>query len=307
MELERRLTRQFPGMSIEVLNAGADAYSTAHSLVNIQFRLVELNPDVILLMENINDSSVNYFGRGATPDYSNKYLQSYFLNPNLQGTRSFTGFLTQSRFLTKFGLPQMLANKPRAIHPENDFRYGLHLFSRNLSTIAAVCNLSNIELVLMSQPSSLKPDPSVSEEAFLAYNDEMENVATKEGIQFIDMYSLMGHGERFFVDKVHYSVEGVERFAEIVCSQLVLMVPRLRERQTTGSLLLGTWNGASYARTDNLDGTWAGEWVVRLESRRGGPARWQSVRSAKTRSTLARHHYWIAALYCVLSFSPITT
>lgn len=236
MELERRLAREFPDFNVEVLNAGADAYSTAHSLVNIQFRLVELDPDVILLMENINDSSVNYFLDGATPDYSNKYLQSYFLNPRLQGTLSFTGLLTQSRFLSKFGLPQMLANKPGAIHLENDYRYGLHLFSRNLANIAAVCSLSNIELVLMSQPSSLKPDPSVSEEAFLAYNDEMEKVATKEGIQFIDMYSLMGHDDRYFIDKVHYTPEGVERFAQIACSELVPMVGALRHGRAGGEL-----------------------------------------------------------------------
>ncbi len=58
----------------EVLNAGSDAYSTAQSLINIEFRLVQFEPDMIILMHNINDLTANYFGNGVTGDYSNKYM-----------------------------------------------------------------------------------------------------------------------------------------------------------------------------------------------------------------------------------------
>ncbi len=224
MALERRLKSGYQEVDFEVLNAGGDAFSTAHSLINIQFRLAEMSPDVILLMHNINDSTVNYFLDGATPDYSNKYLQSYFLNPNLQGTLSFTGFLTQSRFLSRFGLPQILANKLGDIRPENDFQYGLRLFRRNLVTIASVCRLHGIELVLLTQPSSMQEHQFVSMDAFLAYNNEIEEVATEHGVRFIDMFSKMGHDGEYFTDEVHYTPLGVERFADIVVSEMGPMV-----------------------------------------------------------------------------------
>lgn len=229
LALERRLDGRFGGVRIEVLNAGADAYSTAQSLINIQFRLVEMSPDIILLMENINDSSVNYFGSGATPDYSNKYLQSYFLNPRLQATMSVAGFLTQSRLLAKFGLPQILANKRGDIHPENDFAYGLHLFSRNLVNIADVCKRAGIRLVLLSQPSSERVDPFVSESAFIAYNKAIAKTASEQRVEFIDMYSLMGHDNQYFLDKVHYNTAGVELFAKTLAPQLTPIIGDLLE------------------------------------------------------------------------------
>ena len=187
--------------------------------------------DAGAVLHNINDSSVNYFGDGANPDYSNKYLKSYFLNPNLQGTLSLTGLLTQSRFLSKFGLPQILADKKGDIHTENDFSYGLRLFARNLVMIDAVCKLNGIELILMSQPSSMEPHDFVSETAFLAYNHEAESTARNHGNRYIDMFSKMGHEKRHFIDQVHYTPEGVERFAEIVSLELAPMVPGFRDAQ----------------------------------------------------------------------------
>ncbi len=125
----------------------------------------------------------------------------------------------------------MLANKIGDINPENDFGYGLQLFSRNLLTIGAVCKLNGIDLVLLSQPSSVREDSSVSEEAFHAYNTEIEKVATEQGIRFIDMFSKMGHDERFFFDKVHYTPEGVERFADIMFSEVSPLVSELERWQ----------------------------------------------------------------------------
>jgi hypothetical protein len=225
--LERKLREDIPGLEFEVLNAGSDAYSTAHSLVNIEFRLVEFSPDFILLMHNINDSTVNYFLNGATWDYSNKYLQSYFLNPSLQGTRSVTGFLTQSRFLARFGLPQMLANKGGDINPGNDIAEGMRLFERNILAINAICKMNGIELVLMSQATSGEPHQFVSQEVFSAYNRLIEVIAAENEIEYIDLASEMGHDKELFLDQVHYTPEGIGRLAGIVGTEMGPMIAEL--------------------------------------------------------------------------------
>ena len=79
LALEKKLSKAIGGTTIEVLNAGGSGYSTAQSLINIEFRLIEYSPDIILLMHNINDCSANFFDGGATSDYSNKYLKLQIL------------------------------------------------------------------------------------------------------------------------------------------------------------------------------------------------------------------------------------
>jgi lysophospholipase L1-like esterase len=227
MALERSITRDHGiDVPVEVLNAGSSAYSTAHSLVNIQFRLVEYAPDVILLMHNINDCTVNFFGDRAAPDYSNKYLLPYFLNPGLQGTRSIAGFLTQSRFLSRLELPKILANRDKNISIDNDYHPGLHYFRRNLISIAEICEANDILLVLMTQPHSLAPHPFMSQQAFDAYNEEILDTALDHDIVAIDMYTEFGHDLENFVDEVHYSPQGIERFANLLSQHLrPMLVP----------------------------------------------------------------------------------
>ncbi len=220
LALEKRLSEAVSGITIEVLNAGGSAYSTAHSLINIEFRLIEYSPDIILLMHNINDCSVNFFDGGATSDYSNKYLKPYFLSPSLQGTLSVGGFLTQSRFLAWIGLPQMLANKSGDLNPEADYNPGIRFFRRNIASIAGICRENRIRLILLSQPYSMKPHPFVSKGAFLAYDQVISEIAEEQEIQFIDMFSEFGHEDSYFLDEFHYSPEGIARFSDILSLKL---------------------------------------------------------------------------------------
>jgi lysophospholipase L1-like esterase len=221
--LERKLEKGFEQVSFEVLNAGSDAFSSAQSLINIEFRLVEYNPDIILLMHTVNDASVNAFNGGATPDYSNKYLQPYYLSTSLQGSLSLVGFISQSGVLSRIGLPELLANKNGDLEVVSDYSYGLHLFTRNLETIASICKLHNIDLVLLSQPAPIRTDKYttyITKGMFLDYRKAITEVAEEQGVHYIDMYDKFGHEERYFTDHIHYTPEGIERFSSILYSEL---------------------------------------------------------------------------------------
>ncbi len=198
LALEKNLSETISGVAIEVLNAGGVGYSTAQSLINVEFRLIEYSPDIILLMHNINDCSVNFFGEEITSDYSNKYLKPYFMSPSLQGSLSVSGFLTQSRFLTWIGLPQKLAGMSGDLGPEADYRPGIRFFRRNIASIAGICKENKIRLILLSQPYSMNPHPYVSKAAFLAYDQVIAEIAEEQEIDFLDMFSEFGHEDRFF-------------------------------------------------------------------------------------------------------------
>jgi lysophospholipase L1-like esterase len=221
--LEGKLENSFKPLSFEVLNAGSDAFSSAQSLINIEFRLVEYNPDVILLMHTVNDASVNAFSGGAKPDYSNKYLKPYYLSSSLQGSLSLVGFIAQSRLLSRIGLPELLADRNVDMEVVSDYDYGLHLFARNLAAIASICKLHNIDLVLLSQPAPIgtgKFTRYIPKEMFLDYRKAINEVAKEQGVYFIDMFSRFGHEERYFADHIHYTPEGIERFSSILHSEL---------------------------------------------------------------------------------------
>jgi hypothetical protein len=220
LSLEGKLSNGLPGIRVEVLNAGGSAYSTAQSLINIEFRLIEFRPDIIVLMHNINDSSVNFFDDGATFDYANKYMKSYFLSPSLQGSLSVRGFLTQSRFLAKYILPRMFVSEHHDFNPDADHSKGLRYFRRNIASIAAICRQNRVELVLLSQPYSMEPNAFVSETAFFAYDQAIEEIAIEYELDFIDMFSEFGHDESLFLDEFHYSPVGIEKFTDILFFEL---------------------------------------------------------------------------------------
>ncbi len=245
LALEKNLSETISGVAIEVLNAGGVGYSTAQSLINIEFRLIEYRPDIILLMHNINDCSVNFFGEKVTSDYSNKYMKPYFLNPALQGTLSFTGFLTQSRFLVRIGLLDVLVNKRGDLNPDADYDAGIRFFRRNIASIAGICRENKIRLILLSQPYSMKPHAFVSEKAFLAYDQVIEEIAEEQEIEFLDMFSEFGHEDKYFVDEFHYSPEGIERFSDILFVKLKPMIE--------GAVNRGTPNGATDSAASETD------------------------------------------------------
>lgn len=245
LALEKKLSEVFKGTAMEVLNSGGNGYSTAQSLINIEFRLIEYRPDMILLMHNINDCSVNFFDGGATSDYANKYLKSYFLSPSLQGTLSVSGFLTQSRFLAWLKLPQILADKSGDLNPETDYKPGIRFFRRNIVSIDGICRENNIRLILLSQPYSMEPHPFVSKAAFLAYDQVIAEIAEEKGIDFIDMFSEFGHENKYFVDELHYSPAGIQRFSDILFVRLKPMIE--------GAVNRGTPNGAAGLTASEVD------------------------------------------------------
>lgn len=46
---------------MRVYNAAVSAYSTAHSLIRLEFDILQYERDLVIVMHNVNDLTVNYF------------------------------------------------------------------------------------------------------------------------------------------------------------------------------------------------------------------------------------------------------
>jgi len=221
LSLESILNNKNDGISYEVLNAGADAYTSAHSIVNLFFRLLEYRPDIILLMHNTNDLTVNYVGDGAISDYGNKYLSSAYLALPLQATSSILGLVNQSRLLTYFNLPGAIrAYNANFMDPTKDISLGLEYFRRNIELITDICKRNGIKLVLITQPRKLTDLSFLGQEHFKAYNDVTRQVAGNGKAQIIDMFNLLGHDPSLFDGEFHFTPAGINKFAEHIADHL---------------------------------------------------------------------------------------
>ena len=94
---------------------------------------------------------------------------------------------------------------------------GSKIFERNLLSIAAICELNNIRLVFLTQPNRMNEFRYESEfDDIRRYDDIVRNVAQETDTTIVDMHSLFGHDEKYFIDSVHYTPEGIDRFSSIL-------------------------------------------------------------------------------------------
>jgi len=69
--LEDFLNSNFDSPRFEVINAGTPGWTSAESLINLQFRLLELNPDMVIIYEAVNDTFAMRMAEEGRSDYSN--------------------------------------------------------------------------------------------------------------------------------------------------------------------------------------------------------------------------------------------
>jgi lysophospholipase L1-like esterase len=237
--IERRLAERHPRYLIRVLNAGGDGYSTAHTLVNLSLRNLEIQPDIITVYENINDLSAKDFGDQITSDYANKYKSDFFLD--FRHRTGLIAALTKISRLARsvFSNINILAF-PDAGHGGGrqslgrDYRPGLQYFALNLRSIAAIAKEHGIRVLMASQPAQA----GFRYAGFAAYNETVRTIAMERGIVFVDVAAAVTGDDLFLPDAIHNTRKGVERVADVLYTpldQLVQEVIRQREQRLGGN------------------------------------------------------------------------
>ena len=238
--------------TINIVNSGMAGFSTAQSLIRLQFDLLAFHPDMITVMHNINDLMVNVFPQS---EYHSAYADKYF-DPVFARTYDIRDtFIGKLRIAVFFGRKLMdlrtiiagtVMHTPRGDLVSTMKTSSLPMtlraadeFKNNLIAIAAIAKAHNIRVVFMSQPAVFTEAeiglafgqkeynarvsyPQIAEfkSAFEYYNAIIALIARTQDVYYIDMYSRFGHDEKYFNDMVHYNVDGVHRFAEIYAHQL---------------------------------------------------------------------------------------
>jgi len=260
-ELNKNLENNtIAGKKLRCLNGAKAGYSTAQSLVRLQFDLLAFQPDMITVMNNINDLNVNFFpNQGNRTNYAEKYLAEIFADspefanmPLLRESRvlitGYRGVHNVQRTLRKW-IRKEEKGEPFIMFTNETIPLRLkEQFKRNLKSIVAIGKAHNITVVLMTEPfladqkkfeigfghedynnKIFYPQLPEFKRMLEEYNQVIEDVAAEENVPFMDMYAFMGQNQSYFIDSAHYTKEGEEQFGKIYSERLKNIVTNTLE------------------------------------------------------------------------------
>ncbi|MFZ3045362.1 MAG: SGNH/GDSL hydrolase family protein [Desulfatirhabdiaceae bacterium] len=231
--VEYLLRQHYSNPSIYVYNVGRQWYSTQHILIHYAANLRRFKPDVIIVMEAINDllhnADFSYLSfRPFRPDYG------HFYGPM---KRIMTRKTFEASLVAK--LHSFWWHTPRQILDQTDFP-GLASFQQNLNTLIDLAHLDKTGVIMMTQPNLYKDvmtDQEIARLDMLNYeaigeryqwslksaakgmsdhNTLIRKIAGDRGAALIDLEKEIPKTLDFFYDDVHYRDIAFDRVAETV-------------------------------------------------------------------------------------------
>lgn len=245
--LESRLAAARPAAKIEVLNAGVPGYTTAENLIYLGLRLVDMQPDLVVLYEGYNDFKPNRHP-GYLADYSHwRDRSAPPERPWGEGSRVVTRLRTALAGFAAGRDASVRDPRTGASLPRHDSvsEEGVATFRRNLFTMIATARAGGARVALATYPhpctvENLSAHPKQFSylpgfvpgltfdgvrQAFDRYNEEVRRVAIDQGALLVDAAREVPPEAGLFVDHVHFNAEGAERFAEVMARALDPLVP----------------------------------------------------------------------------------
>ena len=250
-QLQRLLRDRYGYQGIEAINAGVPGYSSWESLVNLLLRVVELDPDMIIVFHGLNDVSarlidpLHYDGlnraKGFWVESGDPLPVSVLQRIALQ--RLGFSLDTQVALSEQFRLPDgfrycglevggaepicgnlgMSASEVLASNPPV-------YFERNLRNMILFARAQDIDVVLLTwaySPLAFEyPGGGVMHMAFrqaavAEHNDIVRSLALERGVGLYDLAASMPTAARYFVNGVHMTAAGSAEMARQVAEYLV--------------------------------------------------------------------------------------
>ena len=201
--LGERLRDAAPGAV--VVNAGVWGYSSYQGLMRLR-EVLAFEPDMVLISFGANDA-----------------------HPVTVSDREFVeksiGGLRLRRTLQRSRLGQLLiAMLDRAGSGDDELtvRVELEEYRSNLAAMIAACAERDVEVVLLTRPYTGPLDDEVRWKTYApAYNATTVEVARREGVAAIDLYSLFKGEDKLFADESHFTEEGHRVASKIVFEDLL--------------------------------------------------------------------------------------
>ena len=219
--LQEILQENHPERRFEVINAGVSGYGTAENLINIQLRLLELDPDAIIVYHAANDARPIQ-AKGFEPDYTHLRTAWRESEPNaldtwlLKNVRTYA-WVTRGRNPDKQAsalFTYIAVEDYESLHIPSSERVpeeGVDAFIRNLRNIVAVCRANGVEPVL-STFASCEEKQKPTDEHFLRtverQNERIIELATELDAHLLLMAEGLDDRPNLYDDWMHFNDKG---------------------------------------------------------------------------------------------------
>ena len=229
--LEGLLRSQLRDRPISVINAGVPGFTTAETLVNVALRVMDVSPDVLVILENVNDLAPRLWPHFAS-DYSHyrKPMTSPsqgFVDRALEKVSSFYALVRYK--LTDYQWSHSVEYHTTVDFLDNRNRSEVDLDERTLRPfrdhLVMLCRLARgyeIRPVLCTM--ARRQDPGEASPSFVRafdqQNEAIREIAASEKVALVDLDRELSGRDELFVDMVHTNVKGSAAVAKLVASGL---------------------------------------------------------------------------------------
>jgi lysophospholipase L1-like esterase len=242
--------------NVTVINAGGAGWTSWESLIALELRVLDLDPDIVIDFDAINDVHTRFVWppelyRGDNSGYrtanqSGLLMPSIFEHSTLlrilliragrvgshadisrtidRLAPSYYGDVWRDQMRTG-AYPDGIFRDvtPDEMLARNDPRY----FARNLANLIAVAKANDVEVVLASFAYSpdFPEEPRVTSpeyrRAIVEHNDVLRSVAERSGAAFFDFAATFPTDRRYFTDGRHNNEDGAALKAKLFADFLV--------------------------------------------------------------------------------------
>ncbi len=242
--------------NVNVINAGVPGWTSFECLINFQFRVLDLEPDLIIFYEAINDIHTRlvwppeaYRGdnSGATmPAVTNVFMPSIFeysaiirfflvragvTQPHADITKTIDRH-AKTYYGDNFQRQKMNHSYPSGAFEDVSARRMLEInrpiyFQRNVENIVLSAQARNITAVLATFAFSplFENEPRVASEEYIAayqeMNDVLKTVAKQKGAHLFDFASLFPVDKKYYHDGRHVNEQGARLMAKLFAGYIV--------------------------------------------------------------------------------------
>ncbi len=242
--------------NVEVINAGASGYTTWESLINLSFRVLDLDPDMIIVYHGINDVHPRLVWPPSAYRSDNSGARTANV-PNIRMPPIWEYSTALRALLVEMAIIEPHSALDRTLNPKASTYYadlfdeqyqdktypsGIFAdvsaqemleenppiyFERNLRGMAAIAGGNEIDVVLATFAYSplFTKEPRVSSEeyrsAYAEQNEVIRQVAVGTGAYLYDFAQEMPTDEQYFADGRHFTAEGNRLRARLFAAYLV--------------------------------------------------------------------------------------
>jgi len=241
-QLERLLKDDYGYQNVQVINAGVPGYNSWEILVNLEFRVLDLDPDLIIIYEGTNDVHARMVEPSAYRGDDLGRRQAWHVPAvalwehsallrilsramNLTRQISIDDFVSSSTYLSwpyEYRLSEDNLD-PTEILKENPPIY----FRRNLENMSAIAKEQGVEIMFSTWAYSPYLNDYASEgyyqQGFQENNAVVKDVAADQQLPLFDFVEVMPQDAKYWADGRHVNEAGAlvkaRLFAEFIHAQ----------------------------------------------------------------------------------------